>query len=225
MPFIEVLGVAPDATEIDIQHAAPSYYAKNGPVTGRFWQFLKTVPRAGLAVGAKGGLLVPISGSEDAPGRLFRSVNVRVEPDGTRSVSPPSPSDYHNRAPYSAGTVRLPIPQSVKEPFRFDLASYLFDEDTPGGKLVLTSRKEETAEVEVIPPSLVAQQLPTRYPVFLWAFIEGTVLVVDASVVRSESRLTVSLTDEKGETSTLDVIVTVLAATAPPAPTGVVYIP
>ncbi len=217
MPFLKVFGLAPDATDIDVEFANPV-----APGKGLAWLPLKSVPVAGL-LDQDPGVLVPIDDIQDAPGRLFRAAAVRVDGTG-RTVSPPSPADYHNRAPYTAGALKLAVPVNPKEPCRTDLSPYLYDEDKPTAKYVLESRKEGTAANEVVigRPGLVGTG---RYEVFEWAMMEGTVLVVDASVARVQSRLTVSLRDEKGETSTLDVYVEVLAATAPPAPTGLVYVP
>jgi hypothetical protein len=204
MSNVRFYGVPGNADELDLEYADPSAVGDKS-VLG--WKFLKTVQTAGLAV-VDGALVVPLGLGEDEPGRAFRPIAVQ-NAGGQRLVSKPGPYDYHNREPETAGTIKQTFSVGDKVAGRIDLAPYLFDPDRRGVK------------VELIPEgdNFYQDEKPA------WVTLEGNVLLVDTSAVRATTVIAVRLTDEKGASATLNVIVRVVGLTAPAAPTATVYVP
>lgn len=203
---LHVSGVPVDATELDILYADPEATDRGEKAWSELaFKLLKTVPVAGLATTA-GKKVVPLAKGEDEAGRAFDVQAVKTV-NGIRYPSKLAGFDYHNRVPFSDGVVKLEAFVGEKDT-RLNVAAHLYDPDARPSKL------------EIIP----AGDPFGKDPLPAWAALQGTDLVIDATAARAEAVVAIRLTDEKGATNVLDVVVTVLAPSAPATPTLVEYV-
>ena len=203
---LKITGVPVDATQIDVLYADPKAADRGSKAWGELgFKLLKTVDVASLTV-VSGKHVIPLSKGEDMPGRAF-DVQAVKEINGNRYASKQAGFDYHNRAPVSDGVIKFEWFVGEKGA-RIDLSNHLYDPDS----------RPATMSIIAATAMFGKDALPA------WAALEGTELVIDAGDPRVESTVAIRITDEKGATAILDVVVSVLMPDAPEAPSLVEYV-
>lgn len=202
---LRIPNVPVDADELDILYADPQSTTRGEKAWSELgFKLLKTVVVANLTV-TGGKHIIPLAKGEDEAGRAFDVVAAKTIND-IRYTSKRGGFDYNNRAPFTSGKVKETFFVGEKGA-RIELAKHLYDPDGRPTKL------------EILANGVLFGQ--DNVPV--WAQLEGTALVVDASVERAETTVAVRLTDEKGVSAVLDVTFDVITPDAPGAPGAVEY--